>query len=209
MTSPTGRPDLPACAGGAHVPTCTFSAPYPAPTPTPDPMPQQRRFGQLDEQLAERLNEHVSFEARSAFSYFAMASWAEVRGLTGFAQWFRGEAAGEIAHMEQFVSHLNDRGFQATFGELPAPANEWESIAAVFESVVALEHDLSRRIEELIEVSHDRRDHFTGSFLQGFVPQQIADVAEADEILDRLRLVGNEGRSIILIDQELSAKASG
>lgn len=172
-------------------------------------MSQQRRSGQLDPQLAERINEHVTFEGRSAFTYFAMASWAEVRGLTGFAQWFRGEAAGEIAHMEQFVTHLNDRGYQATFGEIPAPANEWESIEKVFESVVELEHGLSQRIEDLIELSHDRRDHFTGSFLQGFVPQQIADSAEADEILDRLRLVGNEGRSIILIDQELRAKSGG
>jgi len=68
---------------------------------------------------------------------------------------------------------------------------------------------LCERIEALIELSHSRRDHFTGSFLQGFVPQQIADMAESDEILDRLRLVGEDGQGIILIDQELRAKGGG
>ncbi len=170
-------------------------------------MPQHRRAGQLDSELAEKLNQHVSFEARSALAYFAMASWAEVRGLSGFAAWFRKEASGEIQHMEQFVRHLNDRGFQATFGAQPAPASSWESILEVFETVVELEHSLCEQIENLIELSHDRHDHFAGSFLQGFVPQQIADTAESDEILDRLRLVGKEGRGIILIDQELRAKS--
>ncbi len=172
-------------------------------------MPQHRRAGQLDPELAEKLNQHVSFEAQSALAYFAMASWAEVRGLSGFATWFRKEAAGEIVHMEQFVQHLNDRGFQATFGAQPEPRCSWDSIQAVFESVVELEHSLCEQIENLIEVSHDRSDHFAGSFLQGFVPQQIADTAEADEVLDRLRLVGEEGRGIILIDQEMRAKGGG
>lgn len=172
-------------------------------------MKQQRRSGQLDPNLASRLNEHVSYEARSAFVYFSMASWAEVRGLSGFARWFRQEATGEIEHMEQFVAHLNDRGFQATFGSIPAPQTSWETIQSVFEAVVEQEHGLSAQIEDLIELSHSSHDHFTGSFLQGFVPQQIADTAAADEILDRLRLVGSEGRGIILIDQELRAKAAG
>lgn len=161
----------------------------------------------MDSEIAKALNEHVTLEARSAFAYFAMASWAEVRGLTGFAQWFRGEAQGEFEHMRLFVSHLNDRGFQATFGALAEQRSDWDNVQLVFDNVVALEHELGERIEALIELSHNRRDHFTGSFLQSFVAQQIADMAEADEILDRLRIVGNDGQGVILIDQELRAKA--
>ena len=162
----------------------------------------------MDAELARELNEHVSLEARSAFAYYAMASWAHTRGLTGFAAWFEGEAEGEMKHMRLFVDHLNDRGFQATFGDLPAPKSDWKSIQAVFENVTELEHRLCERIEALIELSHERRDHFTGSFLQGFVPQQIADMAEADEILDRLKIVGDDGQGHILIDQELRAKTA-
>lgn len=172
-------------------------------------MSQHRPDSRLDSEIAQRLNEHVTLEARSAFSYFAMASWAEVRGLTGFAQWFRGEAQGEFEHMRLFVSHLNDRGFQATFGAIPEQRSDWDNIQLAFESVVALEHELGGQIEALIELSHSRHDHFTGSFLQSFVAQQIADMAEADEILDRLRIVGTDGQGLILIDQELRAKVGG
>ncbi|MBK8978478.1 MAG: ferritin [Planctomycetes bacterium] len=165
------------------------------------------RSSRLDPQLAEALNDHVSVEARSSFLYFSMASWAEVRGLTGFSTWLRAEASGELAHMNQFVDHLNDRGFQATFQALPQPRAEWSDVTVMFEDVVAMEHELAGRIDALIQTSHDKRDHFTGSFLQQFVPQQIADMAEADEILDRLRIVGRDGQGVILIDQELRARA--
>jgi ferritin len=163
----------------------------------------------LHPEIAEALNEHVSLEARSAFTYFSMASWAEVQGLSGMAAWFRSEADGEMAHMRQFMDHLNDRGYQTTFAALPQPRSEWSNAISAFEDVVRLESELCERIDQLIELSHSRRDHFTGSFLQGFVPQQIADMAEADEILDRLRIVGDDGQGVILIDQELRAKAGG
>ena len=119
-------------------------------------MPQQRQSGQLDPELAEKINEHVSLEARSAFAYFSMASWAEVRGLTGFAEWFRAEAAGEFSHMQQFVAHLNDRGYQATFGALPAPGSNWETVQDVFETVVELEHKLCAEIDSLISMVGQR-----------------------------------------------------
>jgi len=172
-------------------------------------MPQHRSPGRLDPELAKELNEHVSLEAQSAFFYLSLASWAEVRGLTGFAQWFRGEADGELQHMRLFVSHLNDRGFQATYGDLPAPESSWETMQDLFERVVEVESRLCDKIESLIELSHSRRDHFTGSFLQGFVPQQIADMAKSDEISDRLKLVGDDGQGVLLIDQELRSLSGG
>ena len=172
-------------------------------------MAGQDRKTQIDEKLAEALNEHVSVEAESAFMYHSMASWAEVRGLTGFAAWFRAEAQGELDHMLQFVAHLNDRGYQTTFRELPSPDSQWEDPTSVFETVVGIERRLCERIESLIELSHSQRDHFTGSFLQQFVPQQIADTAEADNVLDRLRIVGSDGHGVILIDQELKSKGGG
>lgn len=160
----------------------------------------------IDPELAAALNEHVSHEATSAFLYFSMASWSEVRGLTGFSTWLRSEAEGEMQHMLQFVDHLNDRGHQVTYTQIPAPRSNWSGVLEMFEDVVARETELCERIDRLIENSHEKRDHFTGSFLQQFVPQQIADTAAADEILDRLRIVGSDGQGVILIDQELRAR---
>ncbi len=164
---------------------------------------KQRIHTRLDPDIAEALNHHVTVEMTSGFLYLSMASWAEVRGLTGFASWFRSEATGEFDHANQFVSQLNLRGYQATYGEIVAPKAEWKTIADVFVDVTKAEHRLCEDIDHLIQLTHEKSDHFTGAFLQGFVHQQIADTAEADGIADRLEIVGTDGKGILMIDQEL------
>jgi ferritin len=65
------------------------------------------------------------------------------------------------------------------------------------------EHVLLQRMNDLIDLADKHNDHLTHSFLTQFVPQQIADTAEADDVHDRLMLVGGDGHGLILIDQEL------
>jgi ferritin len=161
----------------------------------------------LDTEVAEALNEQIKIEASAAFLYFSLASWANVRGLTGMAAWFRGEAHGELTHMNLFVDYLNDRDCQAKFGTIEAPTCEWESPIAAFEMVRTQEHQLLQRMNVLIDIADKHKDHLTHSFITQFVPQQIADTAEADDVHDRLMLVGGDGHGLILIDQELGREA--
>ena len=163
----------------------------------------------LNEEIANALNEQICIESSAAFLYFSMASWASVRGLTGMAKWFRTEAAGELTHMGLFVDYLNDRDYQAKFATIEAPAADWESPVAAFDAVRTQEHQLLQRMNDLIDLADKHNDHLTHSFLTQFVPQQIADTAEADDVHDRLMLVGGDGHGLILIDQELGREAEG
>ncbi len=160
----------------------------------------------LHKDVAESLNEQIRIEASAAFLYFSLASWANVRGLTGMASWFRGEAHGELTHMNLFVDYLNDRDWQATFATIEAPASAWASPIEAFDMVRTQEHVLLQRMNDLIDMADKHNDHLTHSFLTQFVPQQIADTAEADDVHDRLMLVGGDGHGLILIDQELGRK---
>ena len=162
----------------------------------------------LDKAVAESLNEQIKIEASAAFLYFSLASWANVRGLTGMASWFRGEAQGELTHMNLFVDYLNDRDYQAKFGTIESPTSEWGSPIEAFDMVRTQEHILLQRMNDLIDLADKHNDHLTHSFLTQFVPQQIADTAEADDVHDRLMLVGGDGHGLILIDQELGREAA-
>lgn len=162
----------------------------------------------LNTEVAAALNEQVRIEASAAFLYFSMASWASVRGLSGMANWFRGEAQGELTHMSLFVKYLNDRDFQATFATIEAPRTTWENPVEAFAQVRTQEHELLQRIDDLIGVADKYHDHLTHGFLSQFVPEQIADTAEADDVHDRLMLVGGDGHGLILIDQELGRQAA-
>jgi ferritin len=161
----------------------------------------------LNDDVAAALNEQICIESSAGFLYFSMASWASVRGLTGMAKWLRGEAHGELTHMNLFVDYLNDRDCQAKFATIEAPASDWESPIEAFDMVRTQEHRLLQRMNDLIDLADKHNDHLTHSFLTQFVPQQIADTAEADDVHDRLMLVGGDGHGLILIDQELGREA--
>lgn len=162
----------------------------------------------LDKEVAAALNEQIKHEASAAFMYFSLASWASVRGLTGMADWFRSEAQGELAHMSQFVDYLNDRDCQARFATIEAPAHDWANPVEAFDMIRSQEHTLLKRINDLIGLAVKHNDQVTQSFVNQFAPQQIHDTAEADDLHDRLQLVGGDGHGLILIDQELGRKAT-
>ncbi len=156
----------------------------------------------LDKRITEALNAHVSVEATTAFNYITMASWADVRGLNGFAAYFRKEATGEMQHMHQFIRYLNDMDFQATIGDIPAPRHEWTDVRELVEDVYNQENALTQAINDLVSLARDVQDHFTESFLVGFIPSQIEDTASADNLRQRVAMT-DSGQGILLIDQEL------
>ena len=158
----------------------------------------------LNEEVAAALNEQICIESSAAFLYFSMASWASVRGLTGMAKWFRTEAAGELTHMGLFVDYLNDRDCQAKFATIEAPSCEWDNPVEAFDQVRSQEHKLMQRMNDLIDLA-DKHNDLCHSFITQFVPQQIADTVEADDVHDRLSR-WRRGHGLILIDQELVKK---
>ena len=84
-----------------------------------------------------------------------------------------------------------------------APDTTWGSPLAVFEAAQTHEATVSKRIFELVDVAMGERDHASGAFLQWFVNEQVEEEAQVADVVARLRLVGSEGRGILLVDQEL------
>ena len=157
----------------------------------------------LHDDIATALNDHVSIETHSALAYLSMASWAEVQGLSGFAAHFRREADGELNHMRQFITYLNDRDYQASFNDMPAPRSQWDSVADAVADAYAMEVTLTEQINGLVAKARERTDYFTEAFLNGFIPQQISDQAEAESLLKRVRMT-SDGQGLLIIDQQIA-----
>ncbi|TVR13899.1 MAG: ferritin [Planctomycetota bacterium] len=162
----------------------------------------------LDNTIAKALNDHVSVELAGSVSYLSMAAWADIEGLSGFASHFRKEAAGEYDHMNQFVAYLSDRDYQATFNAIPAPRSQWASVEEAMVHAYEMELDLTKRINDLVAQARAASDYFTEAFLAGFIPQQITDTAESEELLKRVRMA-KDGQGILIIDQQIATQAAG
>ena len=164
----------------------------------------------LHPEIVAALNRHATIEAASAFMYYSMASWFENKGFRGFANWCRTEAEGEMSHMIQFFDYINTRGCQVKFETIEPPPYEWGSVLEVFEKIHEQEGLLTVKINDLVNLAHDYKDNATDSFLHSFIIEQIKDEAETGEILSQIRMVGGDGRGLLMISASIAnRKAPG
>ena len=61
-------------------------------------------------------------------------------------------------------------------------------------------------IYNCLDVAEAEKDRATVSMLQWFVDEQKEEEANADEIINQLKLIGNDGQAIYHLDKELAAR---
>jgi ferritin len=75
----------------------------------------------------------------------------------------------------------------------------------------ALEHEkkVSALIDKLYEAATRSNDYATQVALQWFITEQVEEEASAMEVVDRLKIAGNDGAALLMLDRELGARSGG
>ena len=162
----------------------------------------------IKESVENAINEQIKKEEYSSRLYLQMASWCEVNGLGGAANFLYAQAEEEREHMLKFVHYLNDRGGHAKMMEIEQPPYEYKNIVDIFEQVLKHEQFITQSINEVYEVTLNEKDYTSGNFLQWFINEQIEEESTMSTILDKIHLVGNDKAGFFHIDKELETMAA-
>jgi ferritin len=165
----------------------------------------------MNKKVEDILNRQVEREAYSSSLYLAMASWAEVNGFAGVAQWLYVQSDEERMHMLKFVKYINERGGQALIPALKKPATEYKNVKTLFQEVLKHEQFITASINEIVALCVKEKDFTTQNWVQWFVNEQIEEEANATKILDKLKLAGDA--NLYLFDRDImslrAAEANG
>jgi ferritin len=131
-----------------------------------------------------------------------MSAWCEAKAYKGFGRWLRVQAEEERAHAIKLLDFVLARGGTARVGAVEAPRAEFSSVQDVFDEVLAHERKVTAAVAELHARAGAEKDPATQVFLQWFVSEQVEEEAAAQEITDRLRLVGDKPATILYLDKE-------
>ncbi len=145
----------------------------------------------LNKKVEKVLVEQIEKEAYSSNLYLAMASWAENNGLKGTSEWLYIQADEERLHMLKFVKYVNERGGKALISALQQPPTEFKCAKDLFAEVLKHEQYVSASINNIVAVCYDEKDFTTMNWVQWFVNEQIEEEASAQEIIDKLNLIGD------------------
>jgi ferritin len=158
----------------------------------------------VPKKIEEAFSEQVKFELESAYIYLSMAAHFDAAGFAGMGTWMRAQVQEEVTHAMRFYKHIVERGGQVKMHALAAPPQDWKSPLAAFEA--AYEKFVTAKVDGLVRLAQAEGDHASSTLLQWFVDEQVEEEASTSKVAQDLRLVGNDGRGILMIDRELGTR---
>lgn len=160
----------------------------------------------MSEKMLNALNEQVREELFSAYLYQSMSAFSEFKGLKGMAHWMDMQAKEEMIHARKFYDYILERGGMVKLDAIKAPHNDFGTPLEIFQDALKHEEYITGRINDLVDLATELKDHATFSMLQWFVNEQVEEEATASEMIDKLNLIGDHPGAMFQFDRELMTR---
>ena len=158
--------------------------------------------------IEKLLNEQVKYEASASMHYLAMASWADVNGYNGVAEFFYAQSEEERVHMTKLVKFINERGGEVIVPALDKPKSDFKSLNELFETFLKSEIFVTEKINHIIFECLQQKEYNVHNFMQWYVTEQLEEESVARTLLDKLNIIGNDKSGHYLFDRDINAIAS-
>jgi len=161
----------------------------------------------LSQKLQNAINEQINAELWSAYLYLSMGMNFEVKGLSGIANWFKIQFKEEQDHAFILMNFMHSRDAKVELKPIKEVPTEWETPLAAFEKTLEHEKVVTKLINDLYFLAEDERDIATRTMLNWFVNEQVEEEENARELIDRLRMIGDNGYGLYELNRELGNRA--
>ena len=160
----------------------------------------------MNEKIAALLNEQINKEFYSAYLYMDMAIFYDKLDLDGYANYYTIQAQEERDHALLFMKYMQSNGQDISLEAIGKPDKVFETVLDPL--TVAAEHEryVTALINNIYHEAHQAKDYRTMKFLDWFVDEQMEEEDNADTMVSRYKLFGQDPRGLYLLDQEYAAR---
>ena len=163
-------------------------------------------FVMLSKKVAELLNQQVNKEFYSAYLYLDFSNYYDDLGLDGFANWYKIQAQEERDHAMLFLQYLQNNGERVVLEAIAKPAVELTSAKAVLAEGLKHERYVTSLIHAIYDAAYSDKDFRTMQFLDWFVKEQGEEETNADNLVKKFELFGDDPKSLYMLDSELGGR---
>ena len=160
----------------------------------------------MNEQIAKLLNEQINKELYSAYLYLDIANFYDELDLDGYANYYMIQAQEERDHALLFMKYMQINNLKVTLEAIEKPDKVFSTMLDPLE--VAAEHEryVTALINNIYHAAHQAKDYRTMKFLDWFVNEQMEEEENADSMISRYKLFGQDPKGLYLLDQEYAAR---
>jgi ferritin len=156
--------------------------------------------------VRDAVGEQVGREFYAAYLYLSMSGYFETASLTGFAYWMRKQYEEEAQHALKLFDSLLDRGERVQLPSVDQPPSSFRSPLDAFEQALEHEKEVTAHIHELYDLAILEKDYPAKILLDWFVQEQVEEEKAATEIVERLKMAGEDGAALLMLDKELGER---
>ena len=160
----------------------------------------------MNEKVAFLLNQQINKEFYSAYLYLDIANYYDEQDLDGYANYYMVQAQEERDHALLFLKYMQINNLKVTLDAIAKPDKTFNALQDPLEIAAEHERYVTALINDIYHEAHQAKDYRTMKFLDWFVNEQMEEEENADSMVSRYKLFGQDPKGLYLLDQEYAAR---
>ena len=160
----------------------------------------------MNERIAALLNDQINKELFSAYLYLDISNHYDELDLDGYANYYMIQAQEERDHALLFMKYMQSNSLKVTLEAIGKPDKKLDGVLGPLELAAEHERYVTALINNIYHEAHEAKDYRTMKFLDWFVDEQMEEEDNADSMVNRYKLFGQDPRGLYLLDQEYAAR---
>lgn len=160
----------------------------------------------IPDKLLETMNAQVTAEHQASLIYTQLAYALDGLSFPGMSAWMYAQAEEERVHAKKIADHILARGGEVELGSIEIPTLAVKSPLDAFNYSYEHEQKVSEMIRNLARVADEVGDLDSRSMVNWFLSEQIEEEDTVSEIIEQIKLVGDDGSGLLRIDSDLGTR---
>ncbi|HEY46729.1 MAG: hypothetical protein AMJ88_08175 [Anaerolineae bacterium SM23_ 63] len=144
----------------------------------------------ISETLNQAMNAQIGSELGASNQYLKIASYFDSETLPELADFFFRQSDEERMHALKFVRYILDAGGKVEIPAIGAAPTVIESAEVAAKMALDWELEVTKQINNLMDMAINEGDHIAREFLSWFVNEQLEEVSTMDALLTVIQRSG-------------------
>ncbi len=158
----------------------------------------------ISKELNDAINGQIGREFGASLQYINIATYFDGEALPKIAEFFYKQAEEEHEHAMKFVKYIVDTGGEVRIPPVAAPKSTFASAEEAFQLSMEWEMEVTKQVNNLMDIAHNEKDYAAQNFLNWFVEEQIEEVSSMDALLRIVKRAGE--KNLIMLEAYISHK---
>jgi ferritin len=144
----------------------------------------------ISKELENAINAQIGAEFAASLQYVSIAAYFDEDDLPQLAAFFYRQAEEEKAHAMKFVQFIVDAGGQVRIPAIDDTIYDFKSAEECAQLALDWETDVTKMINNLMDIAVKDKDYISQDFLRWFVTEQLEEISIMGTLLNTIRRAG-------------------